>query len=53
LIARLDRLGPSAKEVGQIGVVIGREFSYDLPELQASASSAAARSPGKRSQVRR
>jgi predicted ATPase len=29
LMARLDRLGP-AKEVAQIGSVIGREFSYDL-----------------------
>ena len=28
-MARLDRLGP-AKEVAQIGSVIGREFSYDL-----------------------
>jgi tetratricopeptide (TPR) repeat protein len=32
LIARLDRLGPIAKEVGQIGAVIGREFGYDLIE---------------------
>jgi class 3 adenylate cyclase/predicted ATPase len=30
LIARLDRLGPVAKEVAQIGSVIGREFSYEL-----------------------
>jgi predicted ATPase len=30
LIARLDRLGPVAKEVAQIGTVIGREFSYEL-----------------------
>src|SRR5215472_11563131 len=29
LMARLDRLGP-AKEVIQIGAVIGREFSYEL-----------------------
>jgi predicted ATPase len=29
LMARLDRLGP-AKEVAQIGAVIGREFSYTL-----------------------
>ncbi len=43
LIARLDRLGPIAKEVAQIGAVISREFSYELvqpvaqrpaPELQ-------------------
>jgi predicted ATPase len=30
VIARLDRLGPAAKEVAQIGAVIGREFSYEL-----------------------
>jgi class 3 adenylate cyclase/predicted ATPase len=45
LIARLDRLGPVAKEVAQIGAVIGREFSYELiqpvvqrpePELEAA-----------------
>ena len=30
LIARLDRLGPVAREVGQIGAVLGREFSYEL-----------------------
>jgi class 3 adenylate cyclase len=30
LIARLDRLGPLAKEVAQVGAVIGREFGYDL-----------------------
>jgi predicted ATPase len=35
LIARLDRLGPVAKEVGQIGAVIGREFGYDLIEAVA------------------
>jgi predicted ATPase len=29
LMARLDRLGP-AKEVAQIGAVIGREFSHAL-----------------------
>jgi class 3 adenylate cyclase/predicted ATPase len=32
LIARLDRLGPVAKEVAQIGAVIGREFAYELIE---------------------
>jgi class 3 adenylate cyclase/predicted ATPase len=32
LIARLDRIGAAAKEVGQIGAVIGREFGYDLIE---------------------
>ena len=30
LISRLDRLGTVAKEVAQIGAVLGREFSYDL-----------------------
>jgi predicted ATPase len=29
-MARLDRLGPTAKEVAQVGAAIGREFSYDL-----------------------
>jgi DNA-binding SARP family transcriptional activator len=29
LLARLDRLGP-AKEIAQVGAVIGREFDYDL-----------------------
>jgi class 3 adenylate cyclase/predicted ATPase len=45
LIARLDRLGSIAKEVAQIGAVIGREFSYELiqpvaqrpqPDLEAA-----------------
>jgi len=30
LIARLDRIGAAAKEVAQIGAVLGREFSYEL-----------------------
>jgi predicted ATPase len=30
LMARLDRLGPTAKVVAQIGSAIGREFSYEL-----------------------
>jgi len=30
LLARLDRLGPAAKGVAQIGAAIGREFSYEL-----------------------
>ena len=30
LLARLDRLGPVAKEAAQIGAAIGREFSYQL-----------------------
>ena len=32
LMARLDRLGPVAKEVAQIGAVLGREFAYELIE---------------------
>ena len=45
LISRLDRLGVAAKEVAQIGAVLGREFSYELiqavaqrpePELEAA-----------------
>jgi predicted ATPase len=36
LMARLDRLGPAAKEVAQIGAAIGREFSFEL--LAATAS---------------
>jgi tetratricopeptide (TPR) repeat protein len=30
LVARLDRLGAIAREVAQIGAVIGREFSYEV-----------------------
>jgi predicted ATPase/class 3 adenylate cyclase len=30
LLARLDRLGPGAKQVAQTGAAIGREFSYEL-----------------------
>jgi hypothetical protein len=42
-LGRLDRLGPSAKNVAQVGAAIGRDFSYELlaaaaplaePELQ-------------------
>ena len=35
LIARLDRLGSVAKDIGQIGAVLGREFGYDLVEQVA------------------
>jgi tetratricopeptide (TPR) repeat protein len=41
LMARLDRLGPAAKDVAQTGAAIGREFEFgllasvtDLPELR-------------------
>jgi class 3 adenylate cyclase/predicted ATPase len=36
LTARLDRLGTAAKEVAQIGTVLGREFSYELIRLVAA-----------------
>jgi predicted ATPase/class 3 adenylate cyclase len=35
LMARLDRLGVTAKEIAQIGAAIGREFSYELLVLVA------------------
>ena len=40
LTARLDRLGP-AREVAQIGAVIGRDFSYALLAAVAGMSDAA------------
>jgi predicted ATPase/class 3 adenylate cyclase len=45
LMARLDRLGTEARDVAQVGAVIGREFDYELlaavagraePELQGA-----------------
>jgi predicted ATPase/class 3 adenylate cyclase len=36
LLARLDRLGPGAKQVAQTGAAIGREFSYELLGAVAS-----------------
>jgi len=36
LMARLDRLGPVAKEIAQIGAVLGREFAYELIEPVAT-----------------
>ncbi len=30
LIARLDRIGSTAKEIAQVGAAIGREFSYEM-----------------------
>ncbi len=38
LTARFDRLGPSSKEVAQIGAGIGREFPYRLLAAVAPAS---------------
>ena len=35
LIARFDRLGPLAKQMAQIGAVLGREFGYELIEQVA------------------
>ncbi|MDQ2802729.1 MAG: hypothetical protein M3Y41_08605, partial [Pseudomonadota bacterium] len=35
LMSRLDRLGPGAKHVAQIGAVIGREFSDEMVRLVA------------------
>jgi class 3 adenylate cyclase/predicted ATPase len=32
LMARLDRLGPAAKEIAQIAAVLGRAFAYELIE---------------------
>ena len=40
LMARLDRLGPAAKEIAQIGAVIGREFGYELIGEVAQRSAA-------------
>jgi hypothetical protein len=40
LIARFDRLGPAAKEVAQIGAVLGREFGYELIEQVAQRPAA-------------
>ena len=39
LIARLDRLGPLAREIGQMGSVLGREFGYDLIDAVAQLPS--------------
>jgi tetratricopeptide (TPR) repeat protein len=36
LIARLDRIGPAAREVAQICSVLGREFTYELIERLAA-----------------
>jgi class 3 adenylate cyclase/predicted ATPase len=44
LIARLDRLGPIAKEVAQIGAVLGRDFGYELVEQVARRPAAELRS---------
>jgi class 3 adenylate cyclase/predicted ATPase len=43
LLSRLDRLGP-AREIGQIGAAIGREFSYDLIATVAATPASELRS---------
>jgi len=40
LLARLDRIGAAAKEVAQIGAVLGRDFSYELIQPVAQRSDA-------------
>src|SRR6202790_5179684 len=40
LMARLDRLGAAAKEIAQIGAVLGREFGYELIEPVAQRPAA-------------
>jgi class 3 adenylate cyclase/predicted ATPase len=40
LMARLDRLGPRAKEVAHVGAAIGREFAYELLVAVADHSDA-------------
>ncbi|MBW8857551.1 MAG: hypothetical protein JF604_25210, partial [Bradyrhizobium sp.] len=41
LMARLDRLGPAAREVAQVGAVIGREFDHALLAAVADQDEAA------------
>ena len=44
LMARLDRLGPAAKEVAQTGAAIGREFGFELlASIHRSAGAATSR----------
>ena len=40
LLARVDRLGPTTKEVAQMGAAIGRDFSYELLAVVAGRSEA-------------
>ncbi len=40
LMARLDRLGSAAKEVAQVGAILGREFSYELLAAVAQRNAA-------------
>jgi predicted ATPase len=43
LLARLDHLGPAAKEAAQIGAAIGREFPYEVAIAAAPGSEAVVR----------
>jgi class 3 adenylate cyclase/predicted ATPase len=43
LMARLDRLGATAKEIAQVGAAIGREFSYELLAVTARRTEAVLR----------
>jgi class 3 adenylate cyclase/predicted ATPase len=43
LLARLDRLGAAAKEVAQVGAVLGREFSYEMIDPVAQQPAATLR----------
>ena len=47
LIARLDRVGPSGKEIAQVGAVLGREFGQapTEPALVITVSQRAGRPP--------
>jgi hypothetical protein len=40
LIARLDHLGPTAREIAQVGAAIGRDFSYELLAITAERTEA-------------
>src|SRR5262245_39466292 len=43
LVARLDRIGAAAREVAQVGAVLGRDFSYELIEPVAERPAPALR----------
>ena len=43
LMSRLDRLGPVAREIAQVGAAIGREFSYELIAAVAEHNDSALR----------
>jgi class 3 adenylate cyclase/predicted ATPase len=43
LMERIDRLGPAAKQVAQVGAAIGRDFSYELAAATAELDDPALR----------